>query len=118
MDVIKLEKIISKAPLFFLTALVISFSSLTNAYAQDSSLSLGYSPTSVAVKLNTGDSYAGLVAFWNLAPRSTTYEVHISGFEQIEESPGTARLRTAQEDANAPYSASSWFHIEQKTVTI
>lgn len=112
------KNLLSVLVISLLTTLLSLNTLSSSSYAQETSLSLGFSPTSVSLKLQPGESYSGQVAFWNLAPRTTTFDVNIAGFEQIEDYPGTSRILTDQEETNSPYSASKWFFVEQKTVEI
>jgi hypothetical protein len=90
----------------------------TNSLAQETSLSLGYAPTALYIDLDQGQQYEGEATFWNLASRTISFEIQVKGFAQIEEFPGTSRILTDQEEANDPYSASKWFFVQEKTVTI
>lgn len=76
-------------------------------------LSIGVSPTSKVLKLNPGETYSDEIVYWNLSPEADTYRVFISGFQQIENQPGTAIILTEEEDAIANYSASKWVTVSK-----
>ena len=66
--------------------------------------------------MEPGEVYTDEIVFWNLSQEAGTYVVYVSGFQQIENQPGTAIILTPEDDAIAPYSASKWFTLEKDTV--
>lgn len=95
-----------------LLPVIILLLSVYPSYAQIA-LSIGVSPTSKVIKLNPGESYSDEIVYWNLSQEADTYRVFISGFEQIENQPGTAIILTAEEDAITNYSASKWVTVSK-----
>lgn len=66
--------------------------------------------------MQSGEVYSDEIVFWNLSQEGDTYRVYISGFQQIENQPGTAIILTPEDDAIAPYSASKWITVEKDTI--
>ncbi len=81
-------------------------------------LSIGVAPTSKVLKLSPGEIFTDEIVFWNLSQIGGVYKVFISGFQQIENQPGTAIILTPEDDAIAPYSASKWVTVEKETLTL
>ncbi|MFA5622912.1 MAG: hypothetical protein WC981_01640 [Candidatus Dojkabacteria bacterium] len=91
--------------------------SVVPVFAQ-SSLSIGVSPTFKTLKMQPGETYSDEIVFWNLSGESDTYDVHIKGFRQIENQPGTAVILTDEQEAEALYSASKWITVEKDVLTL
>lgn len=81
-------------------------------------LSIGVAPTSKVLKLSPGETFTDEIVFWNLSQIGGVYKVFISGFQQIENQPGTAIILTPEDDAIAPYSASKWVTVEKDTLVL
>lgn len=81
-------------------------------------LSIGVSPTSKILKVKPGDTYSDEIVFWNLTQKADTYNIHVKGFRQIENQPGTAVILTDEEDAASLYSASKWITVDRDTITL
>ena len=96
----------------------ILFLSVSLSLAQEMDLSIGVAPTSKTLKLSQGEVYTDELVFWNLSPTADTYKVFVSGFEQVENQPGTAIILTPEDDAKAPYSASSWVTVEKDSLLL
>lgn len=101
----------------FLLPILILCLSVIPAFAQ-SDLSIGVSPTSKIIKVKPGDTYTDEIVFWNLTPKSDTYNIHIKGFRQIENQPGTAIILTDEEEEASLYSASKWITVDKDTITL
>lgn len=95
----------------FLPILILLLS-VSPSFAQ-TDLSIGVAPTSKVLKMTPGQVYTDEIVFWNLSQTGDTYKVFISGFEQIENQPGTAIILTPEDDSKALYSASKWFSVEK-----
>lgn len=100
--------------IIFLPILILLLS-VSPSFAQ-TDLSIGVAPTSKVLKMSPGEVYSDEIVFWNLSQTGDTYKVFISGFEQIENQPGTAIILTPEDDAKALYSASKWFTTEKDTL--
>jgi len=98
----------------FLPILILLLS-VSPSFAQ-TDLSIGVAPTSKILKMSPGEVYSDEIVFWNLSQTGDTYKVFISGFEQIENQPGTAIILTPEDDAKTLYSASKWFTTEKDTL--
>jgi len=98
-----------------LISFVILFASISYSFAQ-ASLSIGVAPTSKKLQMEPGEVYTDEIVFWNLSQETRTYMIYVSGFQQIENQPGTAIILTPEDDATAPYSASKWFTLERDSV--
>ncbi len=98
-----------------LLPIIILFTSVSSLFAQ-ANLSIGVAPTSKTLKMQSGEVYSDEIVFWNLSQEGDTYRVYISGFQQIENQPGTAIILTPEDDAIAPYSASKWITVEKDTI--
>lgn len=96
---------------------IILFLSVLPSFAQ-SDLSIGVAPTSKILKMSPGETYTDEIVFWNLSQNGDTYKVFVSGFEQIENQPGTAIILTPEDDAIAPYSASKWVKVQKDTLVL
>jgi hypothetical protein len=94
---------------------IILLLSVSSIFAQ-SDLSIGVAPTAKTLKMQPGETYTDKLVFWNLSQEADTYKIYVSGFEQIENQPGTAIILTPEEDEIAPYSASKWFTTEKDTI--
>ena len=102
-------------------AFLLAFFFVSPVHAQvlnNSSLSIGYAPTSQFLKLNPGDKYKGEINAWNLSPSTTKYNLMITGFTQIENYPGTAKPNTSEQEARDVYSAGSWIKIPFNSITL
>lgn len=102
--------------IFFLPIIILLLS-VYPSFAQ-SELSIGVAPTSKILKLEAGETYSDEIVFWNLSQVGGVYKVFISGFQQIENQPGTAIILTPEDDAIAPYSASKWVITAKDTITL
>ena len=100
----------------FLPILILLLS-VCPSFAQ-TDLSIGVAPTSKVLKMSPGEVYSDEIVFWNLSQTGDTYKVFISGFEQIENQPGTAIILTPEDNAKALYSASEWFTVEKDTLLL
>lgn len=100
-----------------LLPILILLFSVNYCFAQ-SDLSIGVAPTSENLTLSPGEVYTGEIVFWNLSPSNDTYKVLVSGFEQIENQPGTAVILTPEDDKEALYSASKWVTVEKDILTL
>lgn len=100
--------------IIFLPILILLLS-VSPSFAQ-TDLSIGVAPTSKVLKMSPGEVYSDEIVFWNISQTGDTYKVFISGFEQIENQPGTAIILTPEDDAKALYSASKWFTTEKDTL--
>ena len=81
-------------------------------------LSIGTAPTSEMLNLQPGDKYHGEIVIWNLSDTTTTYDVVITGFRQIENQPGTAIFLTEEEESKNLYSAATWVTVDKTEVKI
>ncbi len=95
-----------------LLPVIILLLSVHPLFAQ-TSLSIGVAPTSKVLKLSPGETYSDEIVYWNLSQEAGTYRVFISGFQQIENQPGTAVILTEEEDALVDYSASKWVTVSK-----
>ena len=102
--------------IIFLPILILLLS-VCPSFAQND-LSIGVAPTSKVLKMSPGEVYSDEIVFWNLSQTGDTYKVFISGFEQIENQPGTAIILTPEDNAKALYSASEWFTVEKDTLLL
>jgi uncharacterized protein YpmB len=100
-----------------LLPILILILSINSSFAQ-SDLSIGVAPTSENLTLSPGEVYTGEIVFWNLSSTNDTYKVLVSGFEQIENQPGTAVILTPEDDKEALYSASKWVTVEKDIITL
>lgn len=100
-----------------LLPILILLLSITPSFAQ-SDLSIGVAPVSKTLELKPGETYSDEIVFWNLSSVNETYKVFVSGFEQIENQPGTAVILTPEDDAQTPYSASKWVTVEKDTLVL
>ncbi len=87
-----------------------------NIYAAP--LSIGTAPTSETLNLQPGDKYHGEIVIWNLSDTTTTYDVLVTGFRQIENQPGTAIFLSEAEEAKNLYSAASWVKVDRKVIEL
>lgn len=81
-------------------------------------LSIGTAPTSEMLNLQPGDKYHGEIVIWNLSDTTTTYDVVITGFRQIENQPGTAIFLTEEEESKNLYSAATWVTVDKTEVKL
>lgn len=102
--------------IIFLPILILLLS-VCPSFAQ-TDLSIGVAPTSKVLKMSPGETYSDEIVFWNLSQTGDTYKVFISGFEQIENQPGTAVILTPEDNAKALYSASKWFTVEKELLLL
>jgi hypothetical protein len=88
-----------------------------NLLAQ-TSLTIGTAPASEKLTLQPGEKYEGEIVVWNLSETTTTYDIFVRGFRQIEDQPGTAIMFTEEEEQRALYSAASWVTISKQKVDL
>ena len=100
-----------------LLPILILLLSVTTSFAQ-SDLSIGVAPVSKTLELTPGEAYTDEIVFWTSSATNYTYKVFVSGFEQIENQPGTAVILSPEEDSITPYSASKWVTVEKDTLTL
>lgn len=81
-------------------------------------LSIGTAPTSEILNLQPGDKYHGEIVIWNLSDTTTTYDILITGFRQIENQPGTAIFLSEEEEAKSLYSAASWIKVDRQEIEL
>ena len=124
---IKMKKLnIYSAPFFknkmYFVALVLfslfSFCIFNPSYSYAAPLSIGTAPVSEILNLQPGDKYHGEIVVWNLSNTTTTYDVLVTGFRQIENQPGTAIFLSKEEEAKNLYSAASWITVDRKEVEL
>lgn len=92
------------------------FSNPLKSYAAP--LSIGTAPTSEILNLQPGDKYHGEIVVWNLSDTTTTYDIVVTGFRQIENQPGTAIFLTKEEEAKNLYSAATWVTADKEEITL
>ena len=95
---------------------LIAISQQSKAYASE--LSIGTAPSSEKLTLSPGEKYNGELVVWNLADKTTTYNIIVRGFRQIENQPGTAILLTEDEEAKNLYTATKWLTISQTSIDL
>ncbi len=100
-----------------LLPIIILLLSITSSFAQNN-LSIGVAPTFKTLELKAGEVYSDEIVFWNQSSSNDTYKVFVSGFEQIENQPGTAVILTPEDDAISTYSASKWVTVEKQSLTL
>ncbi len=88
-----------------------------NIFAQ-TTLNIGTAPASEKLTLQPGEKYEGEIVVWNLSERTTTYDIFIRGFRQIENQPGTAIMFTEEEEQRALYSAAPWVTVSKQKVDL
>ena len=88
-----------------------------NLFAQ-TTLNIGTAPASEKLTLQPGEKYEGEIVVWNLSERTTTYDIFIRGFRQIENQPGTAIMFTEEEEQRALYSAAPWVTVSKQKVDL
>ena len=98
------------------TALFFAFPK-QNLFAQ-TSLNIGTAPASEKLTLQPGEKYEGEIVVWNLSERTTTYDIFVRGFRQIENQPGTAIMFTEEEEQRALYSAAPWVTVSKQKVDL
>lgn len=98
-----------------LLPILILLLSVCPSFAQNE-LSIGVAPTSKTLKMSPRETFSDEIVFWNLSQTGDTYKIFISGFEQIENQPGTAIILTPEDNAKALYSASEWFTIDKEYI--
>jgi len=81
-------------------------------------LSIGTAPTNEKLQLEAGEIYNGKFTLWNLETDSLIYYIRTSSFRQIGNQPGSAIFLTEEEDAENPYSASSWVSLEKDSIEL
>jgi hypothetical protein len=87
-----------------------------NLFAQ--TLNIGTAPASEKLTLQPGEKYEGEIVVWNLSERTSTYNIFVRGFRQIENQPGTAIMYTEEEEERALYSAAPWVTISKQKVDL
>jgi hypothetical protein len=95
-----------------ISIVLLSFFFKSNTFAQ-SSLTIGTAPASEKLQLEPGEKHNGEIVVWNLSEKTTTYQIYIRGFRQVENQPGTAVMLTEAEENKALYSASSWVTVNK-----
>ena len=88
-----------------------------NLFAQ-TALNIGTAPVSEKLTLQPGEKYEGEIVVWNLSERTTTYNIFVRGFRQIENQPGTAIMYTEEEEKRALYSAAPWVTVNRQKVDL
>lgn len=83
-----------------------------------SSLNIGTAPASEKLTLQQGEKYEGEIVVWNLSERTTTYNIFVRGFRQIENQPGTAIMFSEEEEQRALYSAAPWVTVSKQKVEL
>jgi hypothetical protein len=89
----------------------------TNTFAQ-SSLTIGTAPASEKLQLEPGEKHEGEIVVWNLSEQTTTYQIYIRGFRQVENQPGTAVMLTDDEESKSLYSAGSWVTVNKSEIEL
>jgi len=112
---IMILKILKEYNRIFLLPIILLCLGVTPILAQ-SALSIGVSPTSKVIKVNPGETYSDELVFWNLSDVAATYYIHIRGFRQIENQPGTAIILTEEEEEHSLYSASKWITVDKDSM--
>ena len=102
-----MKRVLSFVVLFVSTIILLN---PQKSFAQG--VSIGYAPTSEYLNLQPGETYTGFFNAWNLSESDTIYYIYISGFEQVQEFPGTAIPLSPEDDAKDPYSGSSWVSMD------
>ncbi len=102
--------------IFLLPILILCIGTLP-ALAQNE-LSIGVSPTSKVITVQPGELVSDEIVFWNLTNKADTYNIHVRGFRQIENQPGTAIILTDEQEAQSLYSASKWVSIDKTSITL
>ncbi len=82
------------------------------------SISIGMAPTSEILELKPDQKYTGEIVVWNLMKETTTYNIVVRGFRQIENQAGTAIMLSEKEEKTSLYSASSWITINKNTLEL
>ncbi len=100
-----------------LIALFFLFSNVSPSRAQ-SPLSIGTAPTSEKLQLRPGEKYQGEIVVWNLSTQTTTYQIVVRGFKQVENQPGTAIMLTEEEEKRTLYSAASWVTTSKEQIEL
>ena len=100
-----------------LLPVIIILLSVSPLFAQ-TALSIGVAPTSKVIKMSPGETFSDEIVFWNLSQEGDTYKIFISGFQQIENQPGTAIILTEEEDSKANFSASKWVTVSEETLVL
>lgn len=108
------KRIVSLATIFSIV-LLFFFSKAANA---QTTLNIGTAPVSEKLQLEIGEKYEGEIVVWNLSEETTTYNVYVRGFRQIENQPGTAIMFTEEEEEKALYSAASWTKVSREKITL
>lgn len=81
-------------------------------------LTIGTAPTSEKLQLDPGETYNGEIVVWNLSTVTTKYNIIVSGFEQVENQPGTAVILSEEAEKRALYSASSWVTVNKDSINL
>ena len=100
---------------------IFSLLSTNSSFAQDSDdLTLFSTPPLNGEKLmlEPGEVYEDSFKVANLGISTLTYYIYVSGFDQIEDYPGTSTPLSLEDDALAPYSASEWVTLPFDVVTL
>jgi hypothetical protein len=87
-----------------------------NLFAQ--ALNIGTAPASEKLTLQPGEKYEGEIVVWNLSEKTTSYNIFVRGFRQIENQPGTAIMYTEEEEERALYSAAPWVTVSKQKVDL
>jgi hypothetical protein len=87
-----------------------------NLFAQ--ALNIGTAPASEKLTLQPGEKYEGEIVVWNLSEKTSTYNIFVRGFRQIENQPGTAIMYTEEEEERALYSAAPWVTVSKQKVDL
>lgn len=77
-------------------------------------LSIGFSQKQEMkyLSLLPGETFNGYFVVWNIKGDTAVYYPYISGFQQVEDYPGTSIPLSPEDDVKDPYSASSWISTD------
>jgi hypothetical protein len=106
-----------KTTLIAIFLVVFLLLSKSTSFAQ-SPLTIGTAPASEKLQLKPGEKYDGEIVVWNLSDRTTTYQIYVRGFRQVENQPGTAIMLTEEEEQRYLYSASSWVTVDRQEIEL
>ncbi len=105
--------------ILYLSVIVLAIIILVNpnqSFAEG--VSIGFAPTSEYLNLQPGESFSNFFNAWNLKEDDTTYYIYVSGFEQVQDFPGTAVPLSPEDDVKDPYSGSSWVSMDISEVLL
>lgn len=81
-------------------------------------ITIGTAPTSEKLQLDPGEVHNGEIVVWNLSTVTTKYDIIVSGFEQVENQPGTAVILSEEAEKRALYSAAAWVTVSKDSINL